>query len=101
MNPETAGVLGQALGKALGREPSKGTTLAVAILLFWLAGLLFFIAFEGVSLFGETAAETGSGGISWVKTILSGIGAKAAQWGGGIIGQGPVAGKPPTAGMGG
>ena len=100
MNPES-GALAAVLSKALGREPSKGTTLAVAILLFWLAGLLFFVAFEGVSLFGEQAAETGSGGMSWFKTILSGIGAKAAEWGGGIVGQGPVAGKPPSTGEGG
>ena len=101
MNPETAGALAGVLGKALGREPSKGTTLAVAILLFWLAGLLFFVAFEGVSLFGEQAAEKGSGGVSWVKTILSGIGAKAAEWGGGVLGQGPIAGQPPSSGEGG
>jgi hypothetical protein len=89
VNPET-GALAEVLGKALGREPSKGTVLALAILLFWLAGVLFFVAFEGVSLFGEQAAETGSGATSWIKTIISGIGAKAAEWGAGAIGQGPL-----------
>jgi hypothetical protein len=101
VNPESAGVLAQMLGKGLGREPSKGTMLAVAILLFWVAGVLFFVAFEASGILGENVPAGGGGGVSYFKAILSGIGAKAAQWGGGVIGQGPVAGKPPTAGEGG
>lgn len=101
MNPETAGALSQVLGKALGREPSKGTMLAVAILLFWLAGVLFFVAFQGSGILGENAPASGSGGASYFKALISGLGAKAAEWGGGIVGQGPIAGHAPDAGEGG
>lgn len=99
MNPE--GQLAAVLGQALGKQPNKGTVLAVAILLFWLAGVLFFVAFQGNTILAENAPELGSGGISYFKGILSWIGAKAAEWGGGIIGQGPIAGKAPSAGEGG
>jgi hypothetical protein len=78
VNPETAGVLAQVLGKALGREPSKGTMLAVAILLFWLAGVLFFVAFQGSGILGENAPASGSGGVSYFKAIITGLTAKAA-----------------------
>jgi hypothetical protein len=78
VNPETAGVLAQVLGRALGREPSKGTMLAVAILLFWLAGVLFFVAFQGSGILGENAPEAGSGGVSYFKAIISGLTSKAA-----------------------
>lgn len=70
--------LAQVLGQALGKQPSKGTVLAIAILLFWLAGVLFFVAFEGSGILGENAPESGSGGISWVKAIFSGLTSKAA-----------------------
>lgn len=70
--------LAQVLGQALGKQPSKGTVLAIAILLFWLAGVLFFVAFEGSGILGENAPESGSGGISWVKAIFTGLTSKAA-----------------------
>jgi hypothetical protein len=65
--------------RAFSREPSKGTVLAVAILLFWLAGVLFFVAFEGSGILGENAPESGSGGISYFGAIISGLRSKAAQ----------------------
>lgn len=70
--------LAQVLGQALGKQPSKGTVLAIAILLFWLAGVLFFVAFEGSGILGENAPESGSGGVSWVKAIFTGLTSKAA-----------------------
>jgi len=72
------GVLARVLAQSVGRQPSKGTVLAVAILLFWLAGVLFFVAFEGSGILGENAPESGSGGISWVKAIFTGLTSKAA-----------------------
>lgn len=102
MNPESAGLIAQVSSRALGREPSKGTILALAILLFWLAGVLFFVAFEGANILGENVPASGQGGApSYIKGIFSWIGAKAAEWGGGIIGQGPIAGKPASPAEGG
>jgi hypothetical protein len=79
VNPETAGALTQVLSTALGRQPNKGTVLAVAILLFWLAGVLFFVAFEGSGILGENAPESGSGGISYFSAIISGLRSAAAR----------------------
>jgi hypothetical protein len=78
VNPATAGVLSEVLGKALGREPSKGTMLALAILFFWLAGVLFFVAFQGSGILEENAPVGGQGGASYFKAIISGLTAKAA-----------------------
>jgi len=90
-----SGNLTQVLSTALGRQPNKGTMLAVAILLIWLAGVGFFIAFEGSKILSENLAAGEQGGASYFKSILSWIGARAADWGGGIIGQGPIANKGP------
>jgi hypothetical protein len=79
VNPETAGFVAQIAQGALGREPSKGTMLALAILFFWLAGVLFFVAFEGSGILGENAPVSGSGGISYIQAIFAGLRAKAAQ----------------------
>lgn len=39
---------------------TKGVLLAIAILLLWLAGLSFFIAFEGSKILGGPAAGSES-----------------------------------------
>ena len=39
---------------------TKGVLLAIAILLLWLAGLSFFIAFEGSKILGQTGADAPS-----------------------------------------
>jgi hypothetical protein len=90
VNPETAGLAQSITVKALGQEPNKGTMLALSILLLWLAGVLFFVAFEGSKILGQNVAATGEGGVSYVKSILSWVGAKATEWGAGAIGQGPL-----------
>jgi hypothetical protein len=43
-----------------GREKSRGTLLALGIVLLWLAGVAFYFAFEGV-LATEQADTTGGG----------------------------------------
>lgn len=101
MNPET-GLVQAITVRALGQEPNKGTMLALAIILFWIAGVLFFVAFEGANILGENVPASGQGGApSYIKGIFSWIGAKATEWGGGIIGQGPIAGKPASPAEGG
>lgn len=47
----------------------KGVLLAMAIILLWLAGFAFFIAFEGSKLLGEVADPNGAG--LW-KAIVTG-----------------------------
>jgi hypothetical protein len=55
------------------REASKGVLLAIAIILLWLAGLCFFVAFEGSQLLAESASPTGGG---LLKAMISGIAQK-------------------------
>lgn len=69
--PIVAGAAGQA-------GQSKGTMLAIAILLFWLAGVLFFIAFEGSGILGENPPANSKGGASWFKAALGGLTSIAA-----------------------
>ena len=51
----------------------KGTMLAIAILLFWLAGVAFFVAFEGTDILGENVPATPGGGSNYFKAILGGL----------------------------
>lgn len=71
-----AGIAGQAAGQA---SQSKGTMLAIAILLFWLAGVLFFIAFEGSGILGENPPANSKGGVSWFKAAMGGLTSIAAD----------------------
>lgn len=57
----------------MGQETgSKGVLLAIAILLLWLAGLAFFIAFEGSKLLGN-AGMAGGGSDSFFGTLEEGL----------------------------
>jgi len=58
---------------------SRGTVLALAILLFWLAGVAFFIAFEGSTILGENPPANAKGGASWFRAALSGLTSTAAD----------------------
>jgi hypothetical protein len=58
---------------------SRGTVLALAILLFWLAGVAFFIAFEGSTILGENPPANAKGGSSWFKAALQGLTTTAAD----------------------
>jgi len=57
-----------------GEKASKGVLLAIAIILLWLAGLCFFIAFEGSQILGE--AGPGAQGGGFVKAIIGGLAQK-------------------------
>ena len=51
----------------------KGLLLALAIILLWLAGLGFFIAFEGSGILGETVPAKGGGGASYFGAAIKGL----------------------------
>lgn len=51
---------------------TKGVLLAIAILLLWLAGLAFFIAFEGSKILGTPAGDSESE-VHKLETGLAGI----------------------------
>jgi hypothetical protein len=58
-----------------GEKASRGVLLAIAIILLWLAGLCFFIAFEGSQILGEAGPNAQGGG--FVKAIIGGLAQKA------------------------
>lgn len=60
-----------------GDRPS-GVLLAVSVVLFWLAGVCFWVAFEGSGLLGQPMPAKGGGGVSYFKGALAGF-AKTAQ----------------------
>lgn len=80
--PIVAGAAGQA-------GQSKGTMLAIAILLFWLAGVCFFIAFESSGILGENPPTDSKGGASWFKAALGGLTSMASDAAGGDTGSVP------------
>lgn len=61
------------------QQQSKGVLLAIAIVLLWLAGLSFFIAFEGSTILGEQVPADSSGGASWIQAAIEGLKRKAQQ----------------------
>lgn len=60
-----------------GPEASKGMLLALAIVLLWLAGFCFFVAFEGSKLLTESGG--GTDGASLLRAILGGLAQKAVD----------------------
>ena len=60
-------------------ESSNGVLMAIAIVLLWLAGVAFFIAFEGASILGEAIPASGSGGSSYLKAAVAGLTRKAQE----------------------
>lgn len=54
-----------------GDRPS-GVLLAIAIVLLWLAGVCFFVAFEGAAILGGPVPTSG-GGASWLRAITQGL----------------------------
>jgi hypothetical protein len=65
------------MGSGTGNGSSPSVLLALAILLLWLAGLCFFIAFEGGGILGETVPKSGSGGAGWFRAVIEGLGKHA------------------------
>jgi hypothetical protein len=51
----------------------NGVLAAIAIVLLWLAGVAFFVAFEGAGILGESMPATGGGGVSYLKAALKGL----------------------------
>jgi hypothetical protein len=51
----------------------NGVLAAIAIVLLWLAGVCFFVAFEGGSILGEALPAAGGGGASYFKAALQGL----------------------------
>jgi hypothetical protein len=76
--PEAGAAAASAAGVAgvEGRDPSKGVLLAIAIVLLWLAGFCFFIAFEGSALLSESSSTTGGG---LLKAMVFGLAGKALK----------------------
>lgn len=84
--PEAAGTLSGGSGAALGGAAasggggggghSKGVLLAIAIILLWLAGFCFFIAFEGSTLLSEADSTTGGG---LLKGIINGLASRTLK----------------------
>lgn len=81
MAAEAGTGLGAAAGSAAGpvvvsagEKASKGVLLAIAIILLWLAGLCFFIAFEGSQILSEAGPNAQGGG--FVKAIIGGLAQK-------------------------
>ncbi|HEY6275597.1 MAG TPA: hypothetical protein VIX86_04625 [Streptosporangiaceae bacterium] len=78
----------------------NGVQLAFAIILFWLAGLAFFIAFEGSGILGETVPASGSGGASYFRAVIQGLrnivapGSSGTPAGAGVGSAGPVTAAP-------
>lgn len=56
-----------------GSEARKGVLLAIAIILLWLSGFCFFIAFEGSKLLGEVSNPNGG---NLLKGIIGGLAQK-------------------------
>ena len=54
----------------------NGVLAAIAIVLLWLAGVCFFVAFEGAGILGEAMPAAGGGGVSYLKAALQGLTAK-------------------------
>jgi hypothetical protein len=52
--------------------------LAIAILLLWLAGLSFFVAFEGTKLIGS-AGVAGGGSASYIGKLEQGLAGQVQQ----------------------
>jgi hypothetical protein len=72
---------GAAAGAVAAAAPdeSRGALMALGILLLWLAGVAFFIAFEGSSLLAEqTKAAAGGTQTNWFATIVQGLTRQAA-----------------------
>lgn len=60
-----------------GDRPS-GVLLAISVVLFWLAGVCFWIAFEGSGILGQPMPAPGGGGASYFRGALAGF-ARTAQ----------------------
>ena len=65
---------------------SRGVLLALAILLLWLAGLAFYIAFEGSKILGGKA----SGSEAQITQLAGGLTTLAQQVASENAGQGPA-----------
>lgn len=61
----------------MGGDAPKGVLLALAIVLFWLAGVAFFVALEGSTVMGQAAPAPGGGGGSYIRSIIAGLAQKA------------------------
>lgn len=66
---------GQAAAGGVPDAP-KGVLLAIAIVLLWLAGFCFFIAFEGSKLLTESS---GGGSASMLRSIVNGLAQKSVD----------------------
>jgi hypothetical protein len=55
----------------------NGVLAAIAIVLLWMAGVAFFVAFEGGSILGEAIPAAGGGGANYFKAILQGLAGKS------------------------
>lgn len=71
-----AGLASQAGAPQVGGENSKGVLLVIAILLLWLAGLCFFIAFEGSELLRSDSPTTAG---SALRSFLAGLSQNIAK----------------------
>jgi hypothetical protein len=74
---------GQAAGGPGGGSPAggvpdapKGVLLAIAIILLWLAGVAFFIAFEGSKILTESSGTDSS---SMLRTMINALGQKSVD----------------------
>lgn len=54
---------------------NKGVLLAIAIVLLWLAGFCFFVAFEGQKMLPESGPNANGGG--FLRAIIGGLAQKA------------------------
>lgn len=63
----------------MGDDRPNGVLLAIGIVFLWLAGVCFFIAFEGAGILGAAIPVTGGGGQSYFLAALQGLTGKAQQ----------------------
>lgn len=56
---------------------NKGVLLAIAIVLLWLSGFCFFVAFEGSKLLSESGGGTDGG--SLLRAMIAGLAQKAVD----------------------
>lgn len=54
---------------------SKGTTFAIAVLLFWLTGVCFWIAFTPATgeKIGDSKAVAGAGGVGELRKMIDDV----------------------------
>ena len=57
--------------------PGSGVLAAIAIVLLWLAGVAFFVAFEGASVLGTPVALADGTGTNWFASVLAWLGKRA------------------------